>query len=104
MKAARCSFASDCSSISLLPRTPQRRTVADLFASRIAEGLDGAGGGGGDGMFHLHRFEDQQRRAFFHLLAGLGEQGDDLARHRRGQAAAVSATGFDQMQRVVAQE
>lgn len=42
----------------------QRRAIADLFAGGVAEGFDGAGGGGGDGVFHFHRFEDQQRRAF----------------------------------------
>jgi hypothetical protein len=70
----------------------------------VAEGLDGAGGGGGDGVFHFHRFQNQQRRAFVDLLAGLGEQGDDLAGHRGSQAAAVGAAGFDQVQRVVAQQ
>src|SRR3954467_453953 len=41
----------------------------DLIAGGIVDRLDHALGGRGDGVLHLHRFEDQQRLAFRHLLS-----------------------------------
>ena len=40
-------------------------------------------------MLHLHRLEDEQRRALVDRRAGRDEQRDDLARHRREQAGAL---------------
>eukprot|EP01022_Parablepharisma_sp_SALTPOND_P017912 TRINITY_DN290_c1_g3_i4.p2 TRINITY_DN290_c1_g3~~TRINITY_DN290_c1_g3_i4.p2 ORF type:complete len:1276 (+),score=518.94 TRINITY_DN290_c1_g3_i4:24104-27931(+) len=67
----------------------QLRALGDLVADRVEQVLDGAGGGGGDGVFHLHRLHDQQRRTLRHGGPLLYQQRDDLAGHGRGQAATL---------------
>jgi len=69
-----------------------------LLADTETEGLHGAGGGRGNRVLHFHGFENQQRGALFHPAADRGDQRDDLAGHRRRQAAlgAAAAAGMEQ--------
>ena len=47
----------------LTSKSDQLGAVADLLADGVAEGLDRAAPRRADGVLHLHRFQDQQRRA-----------------------------------------
>src|SRR5262252_2005140 len=47
------------------------------IADAIADARDDAGRGCGDGVLHLHRLENQERRAALDLVPRLDEHGDD---------------------------
>src|SRR4051812_15180104 len=68
----------------------QLRALEHLLTRAVVDLLHYAVGRRGDGVLHLHRFQDQQRVPLGHLGAGLGQQLDDFPRHGRGEGAGGS--------------
>src|SRR5215208_1654434 len=54
----------------------QLRAFEHLLAGGIVDLLHRAVGGGGNGVLHLHRLEDQQRLALAYLRPGRGQELD----------------------------
>lgn len=57
----------------------------DLLPRRDAEPGDGAAGGRGDGVLHLHGLQDDQRLVGCHLISFGGQHPDYRPRGRRDQ-------------------
>nr|GEU28319.1 conserved hypothetical protein [Tanacetum cinerariifolium] len=68
-------------------RLGQGRAIGHLVSYTVQDVVDLAVVRRGDGMFHLHRFHDHQRFAFFDVPALGGEHRHHLARHRCGEPA-----------------
>src|SRR5215831_16397745 len=62
---------------------------AHLLAGGDAERLDRAGARRADRVLHLHRLEDEERRALLDGGPGRGDERDHLARHRRDEPGAL---------------
>src|SRR6056297_517801 len=89
-------------SASVLFDLQQQRVGFDQLALADRNGLDGAGHFGLDREFHLHRFHQRHGLAFFDRVAFGDHEGDDLARHRRLDAARPTATFADRLEARVA--
>src|SRR5689334_9338431 len=98
-------------------KTSSRRTAslevdqlgafAHLLAGDDAKRLHGAGARRADRVLHLHRLEDEQRRALLDRGTRRGDERDHLARHRRDEArtllivlGAADAEQVDERERV----
>src|SRR5215204_543627 len=75
--------------LTALFKRDQLRAFLHLLAGGVLDFLHHTVGRGGDGVFHLHRLEDQQRLPLGDLGAGAHHDLDHLAGHRRGERAAA---------------
>ena len=73
-------------------RRPDRPATHRRFDRRV--------GGRGQGVLHLHGFEHGERLAALHLVAGLHQHLDDLARHRRDDAIRRLAAMLRRFERI----
>ena len=53
-----------------------------------------------DGMFHFHRFEDDQGLTFLHRITGIGEDFDDAPRHHCRKTASGAGIFLFEMEGV----
>ena len=94
--------------VALLLRTTAIRPVHVLAdeARRVADGDFGHGGIGlgCERVFHLHRFENGERGAPFHLVSRFDEKLDHLAGHRRDDAVACGTGTVLAVERIVERE
>src|SRR4051812_41228984 len=79
--AGRLEMSYDCSVLDLA----DRRARSDRRTDLRGEALDGAGPVCVEGLFHLHRLEDDDEVALLDLLALLDGDLDDSALHRGGE-------------------
>ena len=69
----------------------QHLTGIDRVAGRNRDAYDPARDRGPDLVFHLHRFDDDQRRTCGKLITLGDHDADDATRHRRDDRATVAA-------------